>query len=263
MTAKHCDGTCHICGNYGKLSFEHVPPKSAFNERAILFAHMDKLIAMKDDFDKAKGRIHQKGAGAYTLCEACNSKTGHWYGSDFVEWAYQSMRILSLSRGEPSLYYQYHIFPLRVIKQIICMFFSAAGEKFRLVHPDLVPFVLNRDAKYIDPSIRIYAYYNFGNKSRQSGVSVLANIYGSNSHVFSEISYPPVGYIMSLKSEPPNKKMLDISFFARYSYNDWKHLSLRMPVLPVYTWIPADFRTREEVNKLIADNAAGEDSNSG
>ena len=28
----HC-GICHICGEYGKLSFEHIPPKNAFNAK--------------------------------------------------------------------------------------------------------------------------------------------------------------------------------------------------------------------------------------
>ena len=26
-------GYCHICGTYGKLSFEHIPPESALNRK--------------------------------------------------------------------------------------------------------------------------------------------------------------------------------------------------------------------------------------
>lgn len=29
-------GICHICGNDGKLSYEHVPPEAAFNNHRIL-----------------------------------------------------------------------------------------------------------------------------------------------------------------------------------------------------------------------------------
>jgi hypothetical protein len=44
-------GKCHICGNTGQLSFEHVPPESAFN---------DKPIIMKP-FEGGKGKIQQRG----------------------------------------------------------------------------------------------------------------------------------------------------------------------------------------------------------
>jgi hypothetical protein len=36
---------CHICGTYGKLSFEHVPPRAAFNDRRILHVAFEEIIA--------------------------------------------------------------------------------------------------------------------------------------------------------------------------------------------------------------------------
>jgi hypothetical protein len=35
MSRRPVIGTCHICGDHGKLSFEHVPPKEAFNKRVV------------------------------------------------------------------------------------------------------------------------------------------------------------------------------------------------------------------------------------
>jgi hypothetical protein len=29
-------GNCHLCGKYKELSFEHIQPKAAFNDRPIL-----------------------------------------------------------------------------------------------------------------------------------------------------------------------------------------------------------------------------------
>jgi hypothetical protein len=43
--AKAPDGLCHICGKYGKLSFEHSPPEAAFNNRPLVYAAIKKLIA--------------------------------------------------------------------------------------------------------------------------------------------------------------------------------------------------------------------------
>jgi hypothetical protein len=151
-------GPCCICGAEGKLSFEHVPPRSAFNDHPILVANIEELIGNWDGvISSMKGKIHQLGAGSYTLCEKCNTRTGAWYGPAFAEWAYQAFRLLNFTRGAPTLYHQFRIFPLRVIKQIVCMFFSTNGPGFRAVYPDLVKFVLNREDRCLRPEIRVYA----------------------------------------------------------------------------------------------------------
>jgi hypothetical protein len=63
----------------------------------------------------------------------------------------------------------------------------------------------------------------------------------------SEIAFPPLGYLMTIESIPPDNRLIDISFMARFHYHDWKHIALRLPVLPIYTFIPGDYRDREHV----------------
>jgi hypothetical protein len=248
-------GICHICGTYGELSFEHVPPRAAFNDHPVLVPQIKDLIEKLDcDFGNIKGKTHQLGAGGYTLCAKCNNITGGWYGNSFVDWVYQASRILYYAKRAPSLYYPFRIFPLSVIKQIACMFFSTNGPKFREAHPDLVKFVLNKEDKYIKPEIRIYTYYNLGGNSRQSGVAGLFKLDKGRYHIFSEIAFFPLGYVMTIESEVPDDPPTNISFFANYSYNDLKEISLRLPVLPVYTYLPVDYRTREDVLKDVAKN---------
>ena len=38
---------------------------------------------------------------------------------------------------------------------------------------------------------------------------------------------------MSFAPVPPDSQLVDISFFARYSYSDWTSISLRLLVLPM------------------------------
>jgi 5-methylcytosine-specific restriction endonuclease McrA len=91
---------CHICGTDGKLSFEHVPPRSAFNNHPVFVPHLKDLIEKLDcDFGNIKGKTHQIGAGEYTLCEKCNNKTGAWYGNAFADWAYQASHILYYAKA--------------------------------------------------------------------------------------------------------------------------------------------------------------------
>ena len=254
-------GLCRICGDVTELSFEHVPPRAAFNNRRTTTADISRLIGSDDPNaleQPARGHISQRGAGAYTLCVKCNNTTGHWYGSAYVDWAAQGLMLLQASGRSPSLYHIFHIFPLRVLKQIICMFFSANSPNFRDRHEDLVRFVLNRDAKYLDPKVRVYAFYHLGDRSRQSGVSTLVQLsddgFSARSKIFSEITWPPFGYVLSLDSEPPDDDLLDISGFAHYRYKEWTDVQLRLRAKEIYSWLPGDYRSREEVRETFRAN---------
>jgi hypothetical protein len=252
-------GNCHICGTKTKLTFEHVPPRAAFNNQPVVYAKFEELAKLEslDDIEQARGKKSQRGAGAYTLCGKCNSDTGAWYGNAFVDWAYQGLVVLDNTKRAPSLYHLFHLFPLRVIKQIICMFFSANPPSFQGVHSDLVRLVLNKEQKYLRPNVRIYAFLNASPRSRQSSVSGLLNINSEfPPRIFSEIAFPPFGYVMCIDSPPPDIRLVDISHFANYGYNEWMDVPLQLPILPVYTYLPGDYRNRETVVQGMSGNDA-------
>ena len=165
MSKKISRGICQICGVNGELSFEHIPPRKAFNDRPV------RRINFKDIDDielgpnaKPKGKIEQKGQGDYTLCPSCNNNTGSWYGDSFIVWCYQAMDFLQLTLENDSQetlqlgQQTYNIYPLRVLKQIISMFFSVSGKNFHSRHEGLVKFILNKEAKYLPPKYRFFIY---------------------------------------------------------------------------------------------------------
>lgn len=246
-------GNCHICGKFGKLSFEHVPPESAFNNQKVITPDIRKVLTLSnlDDIESLRGKQSQKGQGGYTLCEPCNNKTGEWYGSNYAAWVHQGADYLRRSKGGLNLSYPYHILPLRVIKQIACMFFSANSPRFRQAQPELEKFVLDRETKYLPPTIRIYVGYLHSDRNRSAGVTGSIKIDETTgtacNRIYSEISFPPYSYILSLDSPPPEHYMLDISFFAKFGYNEFTTLQLPIPLLSIYTAFPGDFRNRETV----------------
>lgn len=251
------EGTCHICGTYGKLSYEHVPPSSAFNDKPVLYTTLLKLLN-KEDLDGMTGKKLQRGAGSYTLCERCNSLTGHWYGDAFADWAHQAVNVITATRGQTTLIHHFHIFPARIIKQIICMFFSVNSPDFRLAHPDLVRLVLNRDAKHLPPNVNIYAFYTMSYRSRSAGVTVRADrVDGAmRFHTISEITFPPFGFLMTIDCLWPDKSLGDISEFANFDFKDWVcGLTMRLPIMPIYTAYPGDYRSRTEVLRQVAEQS--------
>ena len=252
MAKKKVFGKCHLCGNETQLSFEHVPPRAAFNSQRTNMARGEQIFKSlgKADIENIKTKIYQRGSGDYTLCIKCNNKTGRWYGRAYIDWVYQAAYILKYTSNNPTLKYPYRIFPLQVIKQIICMFFSANGVEFRNQHPSLAAFVLNKERRYIDSKIKILVYYNPTVVSRQTGLSVIIKDI-TNIELISEISYFPFGYVMLFDDSNFFKHLVNISFFSKYEYSSWKEFFMAFPTHEIYTWMPGDFRDKKTVQNQI------------
>ncbi|TET45196.1 hypothetical protein E3J62_08085 [candidate division TA06 bacterium] len=238
-------GTCHLCGNRRQLSFEHVPPRAAFNDKRVIRVQFEKTIGLGPD-EIVKGSIQQRGMGDYTLCVKCNNDTGAWYGGRFVDWCYQGMEILVKSGGKPSLIYLNRLYPLAILKQIVTMFLSVDRPVFREANPDLVRFVLYRYMKYLPPKYRFFTYYNTTGRFRCCGTTVLGDMSG-NVSLISEITYPPFGYVMTIGSDPPDKRLFEITHFSRFGYLEPKVMTMSLPVLPTHLVYPGDYRTKEEI----------------
>jgi hypothetical protein len=178
----------------------------------------------------------------------------------YVEFAKQGMGYLQVARSIGSFYVSFRIKPLNVIKQVICMFMSANGPKFQSIQAELVRFVLNKEVKHLPSHTRLFAFYSIGDRSRKSGVSGLITGFGTSSsegYVFSEITFPPFGFVLTFDCEAPDKRLTGITYFADdFIYNQERTIFLRLPVLPVYTLYPGDYRNREAVLKDAEQNLA-------
>jgi len=199
-------------------------------------------------FEDMRGRKIQIGSGGYVFCGSCNSGTGGWYGRAYVDWAFQGMRMAEFSRAAPSLYFPFFIFPLRVLKQILCIFFATSDEGMRLRYEDIVRFVLNKQETGMNPAVRIYAYFNQTGRVRQTGRVVRATFGAPMDYdVISEFSFRPWGYVLSESRDPPDPRLVDITWFSRFTYSEEVMIWLRVPILNVETPFPGDYRNAGEV----------------
>lgn len=255
MSRREVDGKCHICGRYTKLTFEHVPPRSAFNNRPVVNTPFENLVNAPD-LDHLKGPITQKGSGGYTLCAQCNNDTGRWYGKSFVDWTYQGLSYSEIAKHNPHASFLFRIHPLRVIKQIVCMFFSVNSSSFCDKNCELVRFVLNKDLKGINLRYRVFAYFNRSERSRQTAVcAMISTTDYSRQCYFSEFTFPPLGYVMTFDSFPPDNRLVDISDFSKFSFDESKEVILNPPLLDVYNWVPGDYRSRLEIERFAGERS--------
>jgi hypothetical protein len=143
------------------------------------------------------------------------------------------------------------------------MFFSVNNSSFQKAHPDLVRFVLNRDSRQFPTNVRIYAFYTLSNRMRASGASGMMRGFGSGNstmHVFSEIAFAPFGFVMALGDTPsPDARFMEIGGFSQFGYRDWRAgISMKLPLMPIYTVFPGDYRTRSQTLADLAANKAYE-----
>lgn len=251
---------CHLCGKITELTYEHVPPRKAFNDHRV-FLHWGKDVFGREnfpwDFSGLKGNQRQRGVGWYTLCGKCNNNTGRWYAPAFIEFTYQgyqrykelldTKRLVNRERIEIDFG---KIYPLRVIKQIITMFFSINNPNLSFVHPELRTLVLNRDKQGISSKrFGIYLYILIGDMARYIGIASIlqSKNTGNIIRVLSELSAPPFGYVFEIKPKG-KEEYCDITFFANeFRYEQKTNLSLKIPVYECNTYFPVDYRTKQEV----------------
>jgi len=240
MAKKKIMGICHICGNYGELTFEHVPMRAAFNSNPVLQAMtkdiVKSIVSGHEQIERYREE-QQSGAGEYSLCGKCNSNTGAWYGNQYLEWCCKGME--KLSKGKPSLIYIYYIYPLAIIKQILAMFCSANHEEFTKLNPEVRKFILDKERKYLSTKYHIYCYFNIENRFRSIGQASMINFdTGRIIPFISEISFPPFGYVMTKGAAPPEKRLIEITHFAKYGYYEMVDMKLELSVLSTRDILP-------------------------
>lgn len=224
------NGRCLLCGKEGKLTFEHIPPQSAFNNRPINVQDFDRMMNENSYVYGKFSRMNQ-GFGGYTLCATCNNNTGSWYGNQFSSFAKQGMDIIFQWKELDLKNYvmaKYKIAPLNVLKQIMVMFMSADKSGYWLTQTDLVEFLLDKESQRLPERFKIYLYSAMSSFKRMLGWSLV--YCGANDiRTWSEINFQPFGYFLTENSLPPEIDMYDISYFSNYKLDQEVNIFLRTP----------------------------------
>lgn len=244
-------GTCHICLLEKKLTFEHVPPRRAFNNKPALVHTLESLaIASKYNRDMPPARKLPAGMGCQTLCEECNGFTARHYGESFMEWTRQAVEFASNYESadgrENRVLLPFRIAPLNVLKQIATMALAVADLGSFDAHWELRRFVLHPFERHVPRKYAFRAYLNPKKsnwrftQNRLSGVSVMMNVKnGTCTMNLAEIAFPPLGYAVTMDDGgqrllEETTKLCDITHFGQYHYGRENVVFLQLPIrLPV------------------------------
>ena len=250
-------GKCAICGLQRNLTFEHIPPRKAFNSSRVQRIENDNFINKVSGNDEKKpwdtagihGRIIQQGDGGYYLCDKCNQNAGSWYMNEYVDIA---RAVASSMANSDNTNYNYcsfglKIYPLRFFKAIITMFCDlndCYGDN------SLRDFLLNKESNDFNSKKYSVYLYLVSPSSISLGRVIGSSIIGIG-HTFlnmSEISTFPIGMQLYIdKPDDYTPRGLYINGYSESSYYQEVQCDfINLPVLEINSLIPNDFRTKNE-----------------
>lgn len=246
---------CKLCGETKQLTYEHIPPRSAFNNCRSRFIPGDEIvvhIASDDvpwDISKRKGIIQQRGYGLHSLCQGCNSYTGRKYVpaySDFCKQAFEQVGEQGSKKGSITISFK-DIYSLRIMKEIVCMFLSINHAKFGDRFPELREFVKNYHLRSEIQSASVFAYVNLGILHRVIGNAGIVNISeGWGRHV-SELGTIPFGYVMEMNHAKERMLVPMVDFADLYEIDKKESIDVKFPIKESNSLLPLDYRTKEEI----------------
>ncbi|HEX8734781.1 MAG TPA: hypothetical protein VF721_05615 [Pyrinomonadaceae bacterium] len=249
MAKSKREGFCRLCGNYGELTFEHIPPRKAFNDKGVLLHSLNYISdASYQIAKKIPQRRHNAGLGERSLCGKCNNLTGAWYGDAYVDWAKQGMSYLDIIEKSVSISLPFYIKPLNVLKQIVTMGLAMSSGSL-INNYELRKFVLNIREKELPSEYLFYVYLtNKKSTARYMADSIQLDTHtGAMDFVLAEVALPPFGvvilnFIPDRKSSVTDDNLCFINHFSKYDYNVWTTVYLKIPVHRIWSPTPLDYR---------------------
>ena len=251
-------GICHICGQYTDLTFEHLPPNKAYNDKRVkVFNGEDFLGRMKKpwDFEGIKYQYNQKGSGVYSLCESCNNNTGTWYGNDYVNISNAILAFILNNDLDKAQAYEFKFkdfYPLRFLKQVISMFASTFEEHTIPNDIELKKFLLDKNYNVLNANkYRVSMYILRTPKNAWTGLNALGNFKFNTVKLVANLDVFPLGFEFEINPIEKNDN-LDITQLANnYGYDYKVNAHMVIPVRERNSFFPCDYRTKEEMEKRI------------
>ena len=177
-------GICALCQEEKVLTFEHVPPRAAFNNKPLFVKKAEHLFPLpveegKINYSYGKRHLSNRGFGYERLCKECNNNTGARYANDYVEFAKQGMIILQSIKdkkevdtvSETVVKFKLKIKPLNIFKQILLMFVTIDASNIVGNTAKMKSFLENKESNDFPTEINVFMYCTSSDVKRRIGYS--------------------------------------------------------------------------------------------
>lgn len=272
-------GRCRICQKFKRLTKEHVPPASAFNDRAYREYYVEQT-AEAELRQWASRDVNASGIFVFSLCAECNKKTGRAYSHAYADFVQAVSHVATIENADKDVEIELNnLYPARVVKQAVSMVLSTSNpdsfsrhkpawnpfltappltpigdifgpqpdpRQLRSTYDELRRFVLKRAARGLPPSVRLYAYA-VANPGSGVYTGILANATLSTKRFLwgAVVGRWPVHWLLSLAGESETP-LLEVTDWAKADYRDKRRLKISVPCRWTVARYPLDFRSPEK-----------------
>jgi hypothetical protein len=244
-------GICKLCKLDKELTYEHIPPQSAFNKNTKFYRiqsteYFQKAKEYLSGDLKPKTRKEQGGVGDYCLCRDCNGYLGSKYVRDYKKLAEISYSIIKLYPNAKC--YEYEISEinlLKFIKQIISIFICCNDINFTDDYPGLIEFVVDEKSNNLPERYQLYMYLNDKGNLRSGNLNYLSE-YGA----ICEFTFMPFGFVLNIDNPNQIMELSKITNFKNFNpslKSTEKLISLNK--YPTIYPFPLDYRSIEQIEK--------------
>lgn len=228
---------CSVCNQELKLTFEHIPPRSCYNQQQLMFHSLDSIFEGHDGMKR-----YRKGLGKKTTCAKCNNEIANQYQRAFMDWTSKGMDLVEkISDFKPNtfIYHNFILQPGLVAKQIAFMA-CACNDDDKSVSPQfrLLQLIASSPRTHIPlRDSRVYCYLTDATSSpRLNGFMSPVHAGRENQVVWAEIALCPFGYVVISEGEKTSKEaarigLCDITRFFDYTPIELTSIYLRLPLL--------------------------------
>lgn len=253
---------CRVCGTLDDLSFEHVPPKSAFNRDRAEMLGLDAWLEREKSTGRPgrRGKISQGGSGVRTLCRTCNSRAGRLYVPEMARWVRIGRYALRDNREAVDdadtivstlgigLKIK-EVRPGRFVKQMVTMLLAIAPIGIPEGYPDLAAYARDPDVTAFPDGMSLYLNFYLGPISRFIGSAAVVRESDEATYAVTELAYPPFAYalVMGEPAAAPALPCCDITSFAAAPIDRLANVEMFMQCGFGHTPFPLDYRSAASV----------------
>jgi len=251
LPARKVSGACRLCGLDGELTFEHLPPSSAGNDRrAKGVSSWTMLEAGTADFPRSGWVPSQRGVGAYVTCADCNNRFGRRHVTEYATLAQVAgdlllgaVTVTEDSPGVPgTIDMNMNGFGLGLVaRQSLAMLVAVSGgAALTKIHPDVRDYLLHGGP--VPTGLRLGLALALGNNIRLSPPVAASSEEGVC--VFVEVAAEPFRWTLSWEDEHlvAPSGTADVTAWLALAEDVAKDASVSLPVGMIIGPSPGDTR---------------------
>ena len=236
------------------LTAEHIPPRRAFNERAVILQRVSEASIHAGHIDWEDGPLLENGYQANSLCSKCNNRAGDVFAPSYIEFTKQVAAAVTSPLQLTTVRLERVRNPQLILRQILMQFVTSNGASFVEANSWIRQILHTRHPSALPSNVHLYIFATQDRTMRTSGISGRMLVNQNRYQIVSEFSCWPLGTLLSftpLDDEPvmPIRDWVEIQFKSK------KLLSFDLPVNEIASPYPVDFRGPDSILRGVTAQA--------